>query len=279
MHADCAYVIGQSHEVCQDYARAGLFPAPDVAYAVVSDGCSMGKDSDVGARILTLLARQRLLVERFVDWSKTEGMMALARERAWTLGLAEDKGVLDATLLIATADTHGSRRFVIFGDGVYVSVYRDGSYRLRSIEFSGGYPLYLSYSLNRNRFESYCQQKQEKWIDVYYHDPRRPEHLRHDRTAGSLKAQHLILDEDPGKDVVLLLIASDGLNSFRRMGPNGLEAVPLPEVMELLLQFKTFSGRFVQRRLNRFLKDVTKLGWAWHDDVSVAGIYLGDTEL
>ena len=58
IHADCAFHIGSQHLrnglPCQDYAIAG--DLPDRAYAVVSDGCSSGGRTDVGARLISLAA-------------------------------------------------------------------------------------------------------------------------------------------------------------------------------------------------------------------------------
>ena len=61
MNADHYYTIGNSHSVCQDYAISGL--VENGAYAILSDGCSSSPDVDVGARMLSLSAK-----ENSFDW-------------------------------------------------------------------------------------------------------------------------------------------------------------------------------------------------------------------
>lgn len=280
MHADCAYVIGQAHEVCQDYARAGVFPAPDVAYAIVADGCSMGKDSDVGARILALQARRRLLSNHFTDWTcpdERARMMALASERAWTIGISAEEGGLDSTLLIATADAHGGRHFTMFGDGVLVWAYPDGRMRIHSVEFPSGYPYYLSYMNNSYRHEQFQLVDKGRQIDMVYLEPEPdPNPLKSSRIEPTDSWHYTmdIADTEPA----LMLVMSDGIRAITRPGKAGTEEVPLLEVLGRFMQFKSYKGRFIQRRLNRFLKNATKLGWKWHDDISIAGIYIGEEE-
>jgi hypothetical protein len=279
MHADSAYVIGQAHEVCQDYALAGLFPAPDVAFAIVADGCSMGKNSDVGARILALHARRRLLDDHFTDWTNPDErsrMMALASERAWTIGVCAEDGALDSTLLIAAADMHGGRKFTLFGDGILVSAYGDGRMRVHSIEFPSGYPYYLSYMNNAFRREQFQKVDKGRQIDMFYHEPwfKKPEASSRMEPTGTW---HYTLDESSSKPE-LMLVMSDGMRAFTRSGESGIEQVPLMEALSLFMKFKSYKGRFIQRRLNRFLKDASKLGWKWHDDISIAGIYIGEQE-
>jgi len=59
MHADHHYEIGSSHVACEDYAMSGT--QEGLTYAILSDGCSASKDSDVGARILCHLAKSALM--------------------------------------------------------------------------------------------------------------------------------------------------------------------------------------------------------------------------
>ncbi len=71
MHADSVYVIGDGHQVCEDYARSGCFSdmwisedglRSAVHYALVSDGCSGSKDTDIGSRLI-INAAERMIHE------------------------------------------------------------------------------------------------------------------------------------------------------------------------------------------------------------------------
>ena len=43
-----------------------------------------------------------------------------------------------------------------------------------------------------------------------------------------------------------------------------------------MLSFKSFQGLFLQRRINKFLRDNDKVGIKHEDVLSVAGIYFGE---
>jgi len=46
-------------------------------------------------------------------------------------------------------------------------------------------------------------------------------------------------------------------------------------ISSVLFSFKNFNGQFVQRRMNKFLKDCNKDNWYNADDISLGVIYLG----
>ena len=68
-HADCSFHIGAQHLRLglpnQDYALAGNLD--DRAYVVVSDGCSSGGRTDIGARLVSLAAARALREQYEVD--------------------------------------------------------------------------------------------------------------------------------------------------------------------------------------------------------------------
>jgi hypothetical protein len=59
MNADYDFQIGKDHQVCQDYSMVGY--TEDKAVAILSDGCSASPHVDIGARLLTLSAREMYL--------------------------------------------------------------------------------------------------------------------------------------------------------------------------------------------------------------------------
>ena len=56
---DAHFVMGRGHSVCQDYALA------TARSAVVCDGCSSSRASDVGARVIALAAIRELRAPAF----------------------------------------------------------------------------------------------------------------------------------------------------------------------------------------------------------------------
>jgi hypothetical protein len=58
MKADSYFEIGSTHQVCQDYALA--YASDDFAYAIMSDGCTSSLNTDIGARLVSVIARDAI---------------------------------------------------------------------------------------------------------------------------------------------------------------------------------------------------------------------------
>lgn len=284
MNTDSAFAIGKRHEVCQDYAQSET--DGKWARAWVSDGCSSSPDSDIGSRLVVLAAKQslRAMLETGWDmeWSSPDevGLMAAqgAAASARMLGLPPE--VLDATLLSLACD--GERVCLsAFGDGVMFLRWADGGTKCLDIELTNGYPDYLSYRLDKARRDKYdATWKHTKaakvlrgaWGPKDMVETHQPHELRPHEGYAEV---HRLAQGDAKLD--LAAVMSDGVRSFYRRTESGAnEPVPLDEVLKDLLDFKLHSGRFVQRRLNRFLKDAAAKGWEHHDDIALAAIHFGE---
>ena len=108
MNADSTFTIGSSHQVCQDYAVAGLrndrglaSQRNRLAYAVVSDGCSSSIDSDFGSRLLSKAAERLILSEDHAAPDDARLLHEAASLRALRLArkVGLDPTSVDATLL------------------------------------------------------------------------------------------------------------------------------------------------------------------------------------
>ena len=77
MNSDSYFEIGNTHQICQDYALSGNYK--DMYYSVVSDGCSSAEHSEIGAQILCHVARYNLQLhyDLFVEGVKQTTMMSL----------------------------------------------------------------------------------------------------------------------------------------------------------------------------------------------------------
>jgi hypothetical protein len=283
MNADSAYAIGNSHEVCQDYARSMCMDG--WAGVWVSDGCSSSPDSDVGARLVTLSA-----VQKFRDWlaakawTETNSVSDTGLEIAsgaaigiQMLGLPPE--AMDATLL--SYMTNGEDVMLsVYGDGMFFLKFADGRTCIGDIEFSKGYPDYLSYRIDgirRKRYDKTVGASPGKVHKLWQTMDGAKEHLNiwpevHKGYGEVRGTSH----EDPRQCLVLAAVMSDGVKSFYKRREDGSsEPIPKEEVIDEIMAFKLTTGRFVQRRLNRFLKDAAKKGWEHYDDISVAAIHFG----
>jgi hypothetical protein len=279
MNTDSAFAMGKRHEVCEDYAKAEI--RGGFAQAWVSDGCSSSSDSDIGARLLVLAARQAFQTMLETGWNLESsspediGLMAItqAMMSAGVLDLPTE--TLDATLLSLVCD--GERVCLsAFGDGVMFLKWAGGSTLCLDIELTNGYPDYLSYRLDKSRRDKYdatWKRGGAKLLRGREISPvQKPAELR--PHLGYAEIHRLSQGE---ARLELAAIMSDGVRSFYKRDENGAnELIPLGEVLKELLDFKLHTGRFVQRRLNRFLKDAAVRGWEHHDDIAVAAIHFGE---
>ena len=174
VHVDCAFRMGRTHLVCQDYAAfaAGEFPC-----VVLSDGCSGSPDTDVGARLLARSAlsyintisqqkgesypqnspsprfRISASLSKCVLWEKGLGVegdllhyhqQTVCAARSYAEALQLSDMALDATLLTLMA---GESQWLasVFGDGVVAALNRAGEMEVTVVSYPGGYPFYPNY--------------------------------------------------------------------------------------------------------------------------------------
>ncbi len=256
MHADAFYAIGQRHHVCQDHAAAGGDGRH--AWALVSDGCSSAPDSDLGARLWTTAARQ-------VGPSPARVLMRVAE---MAQSLAVDPRCLDATLCQLRCDA-AVIHAAVFGDGVVAALRHDGRIETWCVSHDDDAPAYLAYCLDPARKAAYLRRHGWRRI-VHAVDGQAREQEEHHLAAAPYGFEMALA----AADYRLVMLLSDGARSFR----DARGAVPVDAVVARLCAVKTAPGRFVARRLRRFLRrEAPALGWTHDDDLSVAAIWLGAT--
>jgi hypothetical protein len=154
MNTDAYYEIGSSHRVCEDYALAGQYE--DMAYAIVSDGCSSSENSDVGARLLSHIAKGALICLKgrglldnalFPDTFR-ELVVGKSIEIKKSLGLSTD--AFDATLLVSIV-YNNKVTYLGWGDGYFILVIDNNSIIAYDIKYSSGAPYYISYEMNSGK--------------------------------------------------------------------------------------------------------------------------------
>lgn len=246
LRLDSYYTIGQWHLYCQDYALHGVEPVP---YLILADGCSSAPGSDLGARLLTLSARQ--LLSRFISaasasdqaarhWELGEQIIRRAARQARALGVEQD--ALDATLLVAWCDGAQVRTH-LYGDGCLVL--RDRQQRLSAIriEYAENAPYYLSYLLDAERQALYREAVGKPQFAQRIHQYAETVANRFEAHPFDAPAMFAFdLAEFP-----LVALATDGLDSF--MAADSGERIALLEVARAVLEFPEYDGAFVQNHL------------------------------
>ena len=289
MNADSAFLIGATHEVCQDYAVAGHGTPDERAvvsdwqtnpYVILSDGCSSSPDTDIGARLLVKAAEQGLLNARApTAHALTESHQEAAHRALWWAELAGLRPqAVDATLL--TAHLSGDELIAgCSGDGVVVFQSRTGVIDAYSISYASGYPLYPAYAHQPGRQLALedktrgCDKEVKHYRGVPADGPLR---LVESRTSSSLTEVFTV----PAQDSSYAALFSDGIHSFystcQTETSKRVEAISMEAALRELIAFRHVRGAFVRRRLKRFVKDCQTKGWQHMDDLAFGALHMGD---
>jgi hypothetical protein len=281
MHSDSYFCVGASHNVCQDYALAGV-TEKGKAFAIVSDGCSGSPNTDFGSRFLTKSMQFALDHNEEHDKSLFLTADALGQQMASSCNM--EPMCLDATILCLVEHEREGRRGVLAlagGDGVIVARHRGRSYYdTHLIEFYAGFPAYPSYMADLPRMQEFIKHTEGGLASVRVTNGE-------DDTVNQIRHTFYSTETDPWYtpyevffdaekyDVVMIL--TDGATSFQETASSDtskrLAPLKLDSVLKELTDFKNLKGEFVVRRAKRFLtKTCVENHWVHHDDLSVAAI-------
>lgn len=261
MLVDKVVLTGERHEntltECQDYALACT--SAKAALAVVCDGCSSAKNSDVGARVwahtLERLAHRSAFAAADAP-TRTQTLLEAARNSFGGLGLESSL----STVSYAMASADGTLKSSTYGDGTVILGLSDGTTQAYTLMFSMNAPTFLGYQLYPEncrvdpRFSRQVSSVQRMSFDSEG-ELCEIEHLPFERPGEGF---HLEMDLE---DVQRVIVCSDGVTSG---------AWDLAEVAPAL------AHRF---RNERFLKPIlqeafSRAGPKWRprDDLSLAAI-------
>ncbi len=281
LNVDAHFVIGGLHirqnKPCQDHANSGV--TEDAAFIVVSDGCSTGGHTDIGARIITSASGVALKEQitnnhhNFQPDSIKERIKELSFNAQALLGL--DKKDLQATCLYALVNAQGGLIHVL-GDGMVILKYRDENIVFRSFNWQGNMPYYPSYigvdmeqfiTTHRNIEEANKSLVIRESFVLPDTEPTTTEHLVPLEEA--IKGYVLHFDRAMLEELDSIILCSDGVESFR----SDEGAIETLKVVKEISSFKTSTGDFVKRRLTRLLDTFAKEGIKAFDDVACAAIH------
>ena len=266
MNADSAFTIGTTHSICQDYAIA--VNDGTTSYAIISDGCSTSKNTDIGARLLVQAAVQIISSEhkQAVD---TLPIAASRRALQWAQHIGLSLPSIDATLLIAYSD--GDDLIIsASGDGVIVLETAAGGMETFAISYPSGFPFYPAYSHQPERLGSWRSNEcAHKEIQHFLNGSSETNKSSFDTEVFRLKAS----------DFKHATIISDGVYSFYRaqetQTSKQLNAIPMQQILTEIVSFKGGTGSFVARRLQKLKRALSARQTHHFDDLAIGAIHLG----
>lgn len=277
------FVIGKQHALsgkpCQDYALTTL--QGTLAAAIVSDGCSTGGATDVGARLLAYAGIRAIKTQRDGARDVFDGdapqrieaeQLRVTQRAASTLGLG-DKDILATSCYAYLAHSSGGRAHLA-GDGVIAMRFTDGTMQLSRFTWSNNIPCYPVYA--KDGYAAFIEA----------HTANVPQGVFvEERWACAASGAYTLLGEREfalaegiaGTDLIVeeRVVAEklDALAVFTD-GVSQCEGLDWKDVVRELLSFKTTRGDFAKRRMNRFLKEREKLGQYPADDIAYAVILI-----
>jgi hypothetical protein len=288
-YTDSYIEIGKSHETCEDYALSSSIAG--VPFAIVSDGCSSSKNTDVGSRLLTYAcqnALRKLLLKDMIDNFSTEDLSVFIKDevlfnlRLSLNALALPETVADATLLLAFI--HKDRLYYfIYGDGHIMLKFRDtvliaggrGGMGYESISYADNAPPYISYELDVHRKQRFHQQFSAGEVT----HRRRFDFDDVNCTMGDwLTSGACACDSIDVNELDAVILTSDGIESYM-YGANAGETLDdnisnVKRWYDEYSSYKNVSGEFVKRRMKRIKLNNEKQHIEHYDDVSCATIWI-----
>lgn len=273
--ADCFSRIGTSHTVCQDYGYAGMIN--DSPVCIVSDGCSSAKETDWGSRLLTNALKQQFhMPSNLGCMTYYHSAIRVAESNCRALQIPIE--ALTATLLCIKKQENFLDAS-LSGDGFIIARRRaDKMLTVIQYEFSTNAPNYLRYSIDPTAQRLYNERfgKGHLITKTWNQLGANVSDLTETKTPlreASLINLHVFRIED----FDLVAVLSDGLHSFL---VKELAKTHMPEalldaskIIEHLFDFKSYAGKFVQRRCGIAFEEFQKLGWGNYDDFTMGAVY------
>ncbi len=273
---DDHYLIGSAHyregKPCQDYALSGIHG--DVAYAVISDGCSSGRHTDIGSRFMGL-SLTSAIVSR-VDQGLPLLAVEIAEAQAAALTELRSPAVthddLLATCVYAVLTKNGGFAHVR-GDGVVALVWVDGSISLHRFDWQYNMPFYPIYLRDGGR-AFVAAHGGDEYAPAFLHEAWRyaPEigyKLMHQSMHNVAEGMDgVIVPIGPIERIRFAAVFSDGVTQ--------VDGVDWKDAVRELLAFKTSSGVFAKRRMIRFVESARKSGEGPVDDLACAVVHVSE---
>lgn len=290
---DHFFTIGSVHQYqgspCQDYATSGRIG--NVHYAIVADGCSTSRDTDIGCRMLTLIFKAFLgeLFEQAVTPVLTQDLLQQF-PRFFSQPLSEfcasspflPEEAFNSTLVVALYQEGAENvYFSIFGDGCVVLQKKKHSDQtasepLPTVRFS------LDWNLNAPPYLAYLSRKEKtrEYNDMVSSDP-----------YGKLRIGDSSLAKEEPTEIEVEVLVSDGFEGFHRHVPvANLESISVfsdgvfsfsnsvaeDYIVERFTSIKLPTGQFLKRTCCSRLRELKNHHQSVNqDDFSMATLIFG----
>ncbi|USN92445.1 MAG: protein phosphatase 2C domain-containing protein [Candidatus Nomurabacteria bacterium] len=285
LFTDHSFHIGEQHlrqgKPCQDYALSGSL-GRETAYAIVSDGCSSGGMTDIGSRLMTL-ATLRALHEQIPSNDFATRDSDIARDtylESSRLNLRLETKDLLATCLWAVV--HKNEVVInVTGDGVVALEFEAGMI-IKTFSWQKNMPYYPAYRIG-GMDEPFTENHSDNLAPLTIIESVIVTPGGDVQLTNNVVTKGVSVREGMRGIVYTESIINTALGNLRTVAlfSDGIEQIDQIETVsavKALLSFKSVSGQFAVRRMNRFLQDVKKQGRGPIDDIAYAVIHSENKE-
>jgi len=261
MNIDSHYIIGDKHKICQDYALHG--ETEHFVYGFLCDGCSGAKNTDFGARLVAHAAKNNLdSLEKIFETKNFWDMFLInifTRLENSQFIVSELEENLSSTLLcVLHHKKKNITQYGIFGDGNIVVKYKSGHIERTTIEFENSAPFYPFYSFFKNNRGEFLSGEYKRKQESFFSNLKCESVPEQDLNFSDKNQTHFY---SGCLDYEWIALTSDGIESFS-------DEKSIISIQKML-DFKNFSGKFVERRLEKFEKTQKKENLSHFDDLSL----------
>ncbi len=276
--SDHYFHIGHEHlasgKPCQDHALS--FANETGAGVVISDGCSDGKETDMGARISTFSMISAMRDSLQTDEDQSTFLSSVIRSSKKIRTESKELLKLSPQDLLATAvhavvtKTFGYAH--VWGDGCIAWKERTGKVVMIRYDWAKNTPCYPSYDFDNFQTFSLVQgaypdqgltETVYEWTEATGFVQIRETHFSIEEGKYGITTHW---SEEQLKNIAYISVASDGLTS--------VVGIDWKEVILETLAFKSTTGEFLKRRLIRMNKVWARDQTFPRDDVACATIHI-----
>lgn len=284
INVDSHFVIGKKHlnqnTPCQDHSLCGMIDK--IAYVVISDGCSSGRHTDIGARIITCALSQSIKknlsnfngdIMLLPDVIHTD-IVYQAQLIADSMGL-ENQDLLATCVYAIITPTVG---FIhMLGDGSAIIKYKNNDLIITTAEWQRNMPYYPADNRKSLFIQEHSQiengSKSMFVTQSFVSDNSSFSEIKYVSIEDSVKGYVMHLDQNQLKIITDVIVCSDGVESFKQ----DKKVIDSTNIIPGLVLFKNYAGDFMKRRLSRGLLEYSKQGMIHDDDIAMAAIHIAHT--
>ncbi len=275
---DHYFQIGYQHYIsgkpCQDYAISQN--NQENVCGIVSDGCSTGGNTDIGARIISLITLNILTYSIYRDF-QTYNLKSPQEEKLIRL---QDTLEINNSDMVATCLSICINKFGgiinVQGDGILAVQFKDKTITMTKYEWTKNAPLYPIYS--EEDIKNYIKIIHNGNIDEAKIISTQTEYNMKENTFSDeiktetslVKYQEfwspIILDRKDLDEIEYIAIFTDGICQ--------IDQVDWKDAVIAFMNFKSSTGEFLKRRMIKQIKEYQKIGKGTSDDIAGAVIHI-----